>query len=732
MKRIVLFVTIAMMLAGCGTIFAPKKELVKADYDVEVTDPNIKRLTEVTSNIKLVASGEFTPGTYIIGKMPVSIPPQTKFELNIAVPVANPSVISTHDATGTLTVSREISVMAVPVPLNISLHHGTVSGEVDLVRGLSAFFVNILQVGVISGDTRQMIKHMKIEKAELNFRPNAEIKIGPKVIQVGPDSKVTLSNVLIDSQLNYQADCLMKLNFAKNCNWLGERVDAEFEGGHANVIGRAVKQGNQLTISIPANSTKPQQIVMKKSKFRFGKFKRSSAISDECILNLKEFSLRHTTGIKDDSMHLLSGMDLTGTNLKLKTDIHQTLAYFPGKVPATLQVDLTPEESSTHFGTDGSATAKTGLITIAKKATSLSLHLEDTTIGQISYDKFGALAFMLEKGTSKLKQIDWQGNKSKFTLTTSGASTLTLPSNMVLEKDTNGPTKLDLPLRLDLARAALKMPQGTVEVSDVKGNLHLDVDREIQLSSNMDFTVQRSKLLGSEAADVKVRGIDLSLINKRANLHLKSCSVILPEKTLADAISKRVPDHLDLTLNKIIQEEKKWRYRNAKAVVVKVDNLKITEMRPLGAGKLNFTASGEVAVEGTIEKCGLIFKTDTWKECPWTLKADVTGQGLVKYSITGDTNNVKSKLKYDLSMSLPLPDDMKLDWSKVADGLLRIAERRAIIKHLKKITVPIAHQGEINMYEHEDSRWRNFKLSKVAMKSKGSDISIDFTADAVF
>lgn len=732
MKHILLYLIVAITLAGCGNTFAPKKELVKADYDVEVTDPNIKRLTEVTSNIKLVASGEFTPGTYIIGKTPVSIPPQTKFELNIAVPVANPSVISTKDATGTLSVNREISVMAIPVPMNISMHHGTVSGEVDLVRGLSAFFVNILQVGVISGDTRQMIKHMKIERAELNFRPDAELKIGPKTVHVGPDSKVILSNVLIDSQLNYQADCLMKMNFAKNCNWLGDRVDTEFEGGSANVIGRAVKQGNQLTVSIPANSTKPQQIVLKNSKFRFGKFKRSSAMSDECILNLKEFSLRHTTGIKDDSMHLLSGMDMSGTHVKLKTDIHQTDAYFPGKVPATLQVDLTPTESSTHFGTDGPATAKTGLITIAKKATSLSMHLEDTTIGQISYDKFGALAFVLEKGTSKLKQLDWQGNKSKFTLVTGGLSTLTLPSNMVLEKDSNGPTKLELPLNLNLATASLRMPKGTVDVSDVKGSLHLNVDREIQLSSNMDFTVQKSKLLGSEEADVKVRGIDLSLINKRANLHLKDCSVILPEKTLADAISKRVPDHLNLTLNKTIQEDKKWRYRNAKAVVVNVDNLKITEMRPLGAGKLNFTATGDVAVEGTIEKCGIIFKTDTWKECPWTLKANVTSQGLVKYQITGDSDKDKSKLKYDLTMNLPLPDDMKLDWSKVADGLLRIAERRVIIKHLKKITVPIAHQGEINMYEHEDSRWKNFKLSKVAMKSKGNDISIDFTADAVF
>lgn len=145
---------ICATLSGCG-MFGAQREIIKADYDVEITDPSIKRLTDVTANIKLVASGTFTPGTYVIGKTPVSIAPNTHFDLKLSVPVSDPKVISTHDATGTFSVNRPISVMAVPVPLTISLYKGTVSGEVDLVRGLAAFFVNLLQVGVISGDTHR-------------------------------------------------------------------------------------------------------------------------------------------------------------------------------------------------------------------------------------------------------------------------------------------------------------------------------------------------------------------------------------------------------------------------------------------------------------------------------------------------------------------------------------------------------------------------------------------------
>ncbi|HNB24671.1 MAG TPA: hypothetical protein PKZ32_19785, partial [Candidatus Melainabacteria bacterium] len=151
LTRIFVVLTLTLLLAGCNSLH-PRQE-ISVNYDVEVTDPSVKRLTEVTSNIRLVATGVFTPGTYTIGKTPVSIPPNTSFELKLAMPVTNPKVISAKDATGTFSVSRPISVMAVPVPLTISLYKGTVSGEMDLVRGMAAFFVNLLQVGVISGDT---------------------------------------------------------------------------------------------------------------------------------------------------------------------------------------------------------------------------------------------------------------------------------------------------------------------------------------------------------------------------------------------------------------------------------------------------------------------------------------------------------------------------------------------------------------------------------------------------
>lgn len=724
----------SVMISGCGMFGLTKKEVIKADYEVEITDPSIRRITDITSNIKLVASGVFAPGTYMIGKTPVAISPNTSFELKISLPVTDPKVISTHDATGTFSVSQPISVMAVPVPLTISLYKGTVSGEMDLARGISAFFVNLLQVGVISGDASQMIHSMKIKKAELELRPGSKLRFGRKTVIVAPDSLISLTDVAVDKVFNYQANCKVDVNFGNNCTWLGQRVDTEFDGGNACVSGRATKRGNQLILSLQDDPEKPAEITLNNCRFSFGKFKRCHAVCDKCRLHLKEYNLRHTMGIDNDSMHLLSGMDLIGTNLTLKTDIHQTDAYFPETVPANLQVDLTPgAASSTHFSTEGDAIAKTGTIKIAKRSTSLTLHLSDTKIGKVSYDKFGAFTFVLEKGTSKLKRLDWQGNKNNFSLTTTGVSTLTLPSSMLLERGTGQEsTRLKLPLKLEFGEGELKTPRSVIKLADLNGSLFLDVDKEVQLTSSVDFTIQRSKLLGAEEVDVKVRGIDLTMIQNRANLHLNSCNLVLPEKALAEAISRRIPDHLNLDIDKTISEDKRWRYRNAKAKTVKIDNLVISNMRAQGAGSLSFTATGDAIVEGTVEKGAILLKTSEWKECPWKLESELSGEGLVKYAFVGDTDSSRSKVKYDLKMELPLPEGMRLDWSRVTHGLMRIVERRIIVKRLQKTTIPVSHKGEIDLFEAQDSRWRNFKLTKVAMKSKGENIHIDFTADAVF
>lgn len=91
----------AVCYAGC-TRLLPQQHTINAAYDVKVTDPVIKLFTDVTDNVNIAVSGEFRPGTYLLNKTPVTFAPDTQFKLKLLLPINDPGVIHTRDATGSL------------------------------------------------------------------------------------------------------------------------------------------------------------------------------------------------------------------------------------------------------------------------------------------------------------------------------------------------------------------------------------------------------------------------------------------------------------------------------------------------------------------------------------------------------------------------------------------------------------------------------------------------------
>ncbi len=704
-----------------------EKRTIKADVDVKVSDPDIRRFTDVTAKADISASGIFHAGTFVVNNAVLVIPPGTNFRLNLELPINNPGVISTSDATGTLWMSQSISVDAVPLPQTIELDKGKVSGKLDLGRLLAAFFFNILQVGVDTGSFTEILHKVRMDKVVLNLRPGSTFKFGQKSIHVGPDSKVELTNASLEDKLNFEGELTAKLNFAKGCKWIGEKVDCEFDGGKLNVLLRAKKDSNSWTLSLPNPVKVAEPIVLENCTMRFGKNKRSSTLSKTCTIDMKEFAWQHLKSREHPTMHLMAAMNLSGTNLHLKTDIHQTIGYFPETVPGRLSVNIKEDSRDMTFTTTAAAHAQTGTIIIAKNETNLELTLANVVIGPVGYTKSGALNFSLEKGVASLKQFEWKAGDQKFTLTCGPGSTLTVPGEMLLEKaDPKGKTALNLPLKLAVGKAALHTKKGVIDLEDVAGKVLIDVDGNIRIKSDLDFAIKRTALLNGSRTEIKARALDIFLNDGKANIQFGKCSMLLPGEALRDAIKKRLPQTFTLELNKTIKEDKTWRYRNAIAEDVNVKNLTIEKMESKGANKMGFTASGDVELKGTVEKGGIIFNSkDGWETKPWTLSGHFVGDGIVQYNCS---NKPEGQLEYKLSAELPIPDDVKLDWSQVAGGLLKVAERKAILGRLKKITVPLNHDGEVLLVEKEDPIWKNFSFSKLSIQDTMGGNSIDFAA----
>lgn len=736
---------LCVALTGCNQNKAiipiiPQKQTLSAALDVKVTQPDIKKLLAVTGKLQLVATGKFAAGSYWVGSHNISFAPDTEFRIDLQLPVTNPEVISTRNATGSLWTSKQFSVDAIPVPQTIQLGEGKVSGEVDFGRFLGAFLFNILQFGNNHGGLRNVLAHMKVENARLELRPGAELKFGLKTLHVAKESTITMSDLVVDHDLNYSGNMLVNLHFEPGCKWLGRKTDCRFNGGNARInlaikhVGKALTleldQGKQKKTSNEDNSNSRDQkheITLKECSFDFGKLKRSNSISDTCNIDLSQLKWTRFSDTREPVLELTSKMFLIGTKADIKTDIHETVGIFPGTVPALLVVQPLGDNHETHFATTANAIAQSIVVTLAKKASKLSLSLEKSTVGPLSFDKQGDLNFSLQKGTAKFKRVEWTNKDSSFSLCGSDASNLTVPSEMWLEKATNQKTKMTLPINLTVGKGQLYLGGSDIELEGLNGRLLFEVDEEVQLKSDLDFSIKKSPFFKDFQADVKARGLDLSVVKGASTLSLKNCQLLLPDQALEEAIARESPTEYSFDINKTLVEDKHWRYRNATAKKVKLTNLHIEKMKPTTGGEMEFVASADVDMQGTVEKCGLIIAKNKWETKPWQLSGHLTGPGKVKYKFYGSKSE-PTKVQYNLEMQLPLPKDLKLDWSQVGAGLLKATERQIILSHLKELTVPVKHQGDLTIFG--ETKWSKIKINDLIARPAAGGSQIEFSADA--
>jgi hypothetical protein len=327
-----------------------------------------------------------------------------------------------------------------------------------------------------------------------------------------------------------------------------------------------------------------------------------------------------------------------------------------------------------------------------------------------------------------------------------------VPDGMLLETADGAGTRLAMPIAIRLGEATLKGAAGNIKLTNLTGELNVEVDREVQISSKLDFSIPDSKLFCNQQADVKVRGLDLLSSQGKTVLNLRNCSVVVPEQAIIDAVLKHLPAHFDFELNKQLTENKRWRYKNAIARRVVVDNFKVTEISAAPPDLFNFEAEADAKLDGTVEKTSLIgggssksedsealeidrdldSSSSKWETKPWSLSGHVEGSGKVKYRFKPSGKGLKSQLVYSLNLDVPLSGDINLDWSKVAGGILKFAERRVIVGHLRKVTVPIKYQGQIELFAKGDSLSRNFNIVKLAVKPVNSDMQVDFSAQGNF
>ncbi|MCA9801630.1 MAG: hypothetical protein KC777_06565 [Cyanobacteria bacterium HKST-UBA02] len=730
MRVLVAILIPLLMLTSCSFLADSTRHSVDAAFSVKVTDRNIRRLTNVTQRADVEVKGKFKSGSFLVNGLVLSIPEDTSFAIDLELPIDNPAEISTRNARGRFSTSKQISIDAVPCPRTVEVQKGRVSAEISLAQTLTAFFLNLIQAGSPGGSMKDMIDNARFEKVELFIRPDSQLELGTKKLHLVKGSHVELLSADIDRNLNYRGRLHLNFKFGDHCLWPGEKVDCFFEGGDADLILDAVKSGDVLTLNLPSGAKSEKSINLESCKFAFGKEKRSSATAHQCAISLNKLKWEDASRLAHPNLNFGASMDMISTDLLLKTDIHETRGHFEEPVPGTLDVAIDQKDRGVHFTTSEPALASNATITIAKEPTIVKLTLGDTLVGPVDFGKSGSLSFELEGGATSLKELDWQASGGGLNLKCGSNSVLTVPREMYLAKaEGSAKTRLKMPLSLDLGEATLKLKQTSVKLSRLKGNLNLEVGDGISIRSDLDFTLAGSRLLGGKETDVLADGLDLSVVDGMARVDLKKCSVTIPDLVLEEAIRQKVPRTMSIKLNKTLREDRKWRYRHVVADRVSVEDFTIGDLVSGDDQTLKFTASGDVEVTGTVEKGGLVFhKDDGWKQCPWTLSGRATGKGTARYKFRKEPNSPLEMLDYDLAMQFELPDNVELDWSKVAGGILKVAEKKVILGHLKEVKVPVSHSGSLAVFQKDDPLWRNLRVKDLSIKDRKDGVQIEFSA----
>jgi hypothetical protein len=731
---VAVILTSGVFLTSCANKTI-KGQIASNDIGWTVRDPILSKFTHICKNVELKADGEFKKGSATFRGLQIGTQDGTKFSLSLAIPITNPDRINFGTATGALTVSKPISINGIPLPQKIVLEPGKATADVDLLGGMSEFLLNIITSKTLAesdGAAHSIIQSVTIKSTLLDLVSGSTLDLGKLHLTIGPDSKVRLSNLVVDGELNYKGNVQAALNFGKGCTYTGKKTEFKFNGGKANLLLHAVKAAGNYTFDLEAQKSFAD---LNDCTYSFGAYKQCVAKAAHGILQVENFKWQETEG-KASQLFTKSSMRIEKSNLLVKNakKTFTLTSDFSEPIASKLELNSTNGAIATNWNTTTTNRADRCLIDITPQTSTTSLVLGRTEIGPVALSKEGDLDFSFNQGVSQLQKLKWTNGKKSFNIACAGGSTISIPPNMSMSllKDKDS-SVTRLPLNLKVGKATVSGTKSEIELSNIKGNVLLVVDNGTSLKGGLDFSLVNCDLLGEHQIDVHTNGLNFLSDKKGGRINLSSCKMIVTDKTMSAIINEQLPSESSYEVDKTLLEAQKWRYRNAILKKVSITNTLVKQLKASAPGEERFTVTGDVSIEGTIEKGGLlsvIKKEKTgWEVKPWSATGKVEGDGILKYVIKPQEPFTKSQINYQLSLDLKPAKDVDLDWSNVSDGLLSKAENSIITKFISSYD-PKAYlkKATYSFFKTESKKLNNVVVSNVLTAPTKDGLSIAFSA----
>jgi len=732
-----LLLELSIALGGCGKRTIPAE--IPINYSLEIRDPIMRKFTQICQRIEVTASGSLKKGQTNLHGIPVTTDDNTTFSLALTIPITDPQRINMGTAAGSLTVSKPISLGGIPLPQKIVLQPGKATGEVDLVGTLAMFILNTVAGRPMQDEggknAGSLINTATIQTAKLDLTSGAPLEFGPLHLTLAPGSRLLLKDLAFDQSLNYAGKIDATLNFASGCKYAGKKAEFEFQGGTAALPMQVTKQSGLISLKL---DPKTPPVRLSKCVYRFGKIKQCRAEAENGALSVGSFSWQKVEGSEEVELRSKSAMVLQRSSLVLKNPkgTFTLSAQFPRDIPAWLEIDRTKDGAANNWWTDTTNQASKVSMEVTPGADSTSVLLGKTAIGPVSLSKEGDLEFSFKQGVSEVKKVEWSNGKKSFRLVCAPGSTMSIPqgTSMSVLKDEEG-TKTHLPLSLHIGKATIFGTKNSVDLSDLQGKVTLTVDHGTRLEGNLDFALVDSDLLGQHKIDVKTHDIELITKKTGSEADLNDCSMSVSNQVLTAMINEQLPNEKTYEMDRPLIEKQKWRYRNAKLKKVTITNLAVKDVRADKAGQEHFTATGDVAIEGTIEKTGILSllksKEDAkWEVKPWSATGSVIGDGDLTYKVQTRTPVTDTQVDYQLTLDLHPAQDVVLNWKAVSDGFLSKAESGAVTKFIQGYDpVAFTRKSTVRVFKKNSKALSSVGLKQITISPISDGLRVDFGAE---
>ncbi len=755
---------------------------MKANVSIAISDPWLQKLVRATESISVKGRGELRPGRYKFRDKNIEIPSGTKFELAMSIDFDGQAVVNAAGANGLLTLSQAINFEGIPLPTKVQLQQGEATVEMDFARTLFAAIINQLQQhhpdSAVGGmQLADMPMNVQIEEAKLKIRKGGKLDFAGLSADISDGSYLLLEKVAFTSKTEYKGSITVSLAIGKDSHFTSSSVSCGISSGevhfHAEIAcrdktlkieaddgrvggGEAIRACtialNGCTFkSIAPLGEKPATNSTAAVKPGFSGTPESS-LSASCStfkISVSKLLIVKSIGQTFDPEVKLTGVGvLSGARFDLRGETQGISGALPAECSGAVSYEISGSRNNARLAIDKSIVAENLHWAAKTDGNDVDVTLRQASVEHITADTASGITADLESASVKPAKLSWKNGKRSIELSLDLATRLS----------TTGPLRFSFQADKVVTPTAipLKLAAGEIDIRDKKNNVYklkglsgtclatiagknvsLDGELSTRLSAGTDiFGIQGFK---AQIARLKIRAA-----GEHGQLQLNDCVLFINMNDLKAALRNNLPDPYERTVDEILLDKKKWRYKNFRIKKVTVRHPSISQLDFQGINQLSVKADADLDLTGDVEvysqKLNPFSKTPSqWKIHPWSASAHVREDGLATYKLLAGNSLSDSKIHLDTRFKIGYPDRIDFDWSKVAGDTLAKAENKilqaAVISSRSFAgdkTLTVDYSGDVSLFRRTDARLRSIQMKKLSVSPQGKDLAVKFSGALSF